>query len=52
MDESEFCEECKNTGRVMEKDGTIHPCYKCLAKGKMDQHSTNLKDAKDLGIGF
>ena len=50
--EENVCEDCKGTRRVREKDGTIHPCYKCLNEGKMDQHSTNLKDAKDYGIGF
>ncbi len=50
MNESEFCEDCKGTHRVREKDGTIHPCYKCLAKGKMDQHNPNMKDASDFGL--
>jgi len=50
MDEE--CIECHNTLRIKDKNGTIHPCYKCLLEGKMDQHNKNIKDAKDLGIKF
>jgi len=46
----EVCPKCKGTGRVRDKDGTVHVCYDCLAKGKMDQHEKNPKSAKDFGI--
>lgn len=44
------CQKCKGTGRIMEKDGTIHICYDCLLKGKLDQHDKKLKSAEELGI--
>ncbi len=46
----EECKDCDGTRRIKEQGGTIHPCYKCLAEGKMDQHATNIKDASDFGI--
>ena len=48
----DVCPECKGALRVKEKDGTIHPCYKCLSEGKMDQHAKNLKDASEFGLKF
>lgn len=44
------CLKCKGEGRVVEKNGTIHVCYDCLADGGMDQHDRNLKSAEDLRI--
>ena len=44
------CQDCKGTLRVKERDGTIHPCYKCLSAGKMDQHEKNIKNASDYGL--
>ena len=46
----ENCPKCQGTGRVKEKDGTIHVCYDCLQDGGMDQHDKNLKSAEDLRI--
>lgn len=48
--EEEVCKKCKGTGRVRDKDGSIHTCFDCLAKGKMDQHAKELKSAEELGI--
>ncbi len=44
--ENEECQECKGTGRIKEKDGTYHVCYKCLTQGKLNQHSSKVKDTK------
>jgi len=44
------CEKCHGTGRVKEKDGSIHICYDCLKSGKLDQHDKKIKDAKEFGI--
>jgi len=46
----ENCPKCKGTGRIREKDGTIHVCYDCLLDGGMDQHNKDLKSAEDLRI--
>jgi ribosomal protein L37AE/L43A len=39
-----YCQECKNTGIVKEKDGQVHTCWKCMAEGRLDCHSKNLPD--------
>ncbi|NCN87172.1 hypothetical protein GW932_05030 [archaeon] len=39
MEENDLCQECKGTGRVKDKDGTYHCCFKCLVEGKLNQHS-------------
>ena len=44
----DVCPKCKGTGRIREKDGTVHVCYDCLAKGRMDQHEKNPKSAEDF----
>ncbi len=44
------CPKCKGTGRVMEKDGSIHTCFDCLLKGQMDQHDKKVKSAEELRI--
>lgn len=38
------CPKCKGTGKVIEKDGTIHTCWDCLQKGELDQHSKEIKE--------
>ena len=38
------CEDCKGMGRVRDKDGTWHTCWKCLQDGKLDNHSKSLPD--------
>lgn len=41
------CKECNGTGRVKEKDGSVHCCYKCLMEGRLNQHDqTARKDVK------
>jgi ribosomal protein L37AE/L43A len=40
------CPKCKDTGRVMEKDGTIHTCWDCLNAGRLETHITEIKDTK------
>jgi len=39
------CEDCKGLGRVRDKDGTWHTCWKCLQEGKLDAHSKTLPDS-------
>jgi hypothetical protein len=48
--EEEVCKKCRGTGRVMDKDGSIHTCFECLNKGEMDQHDKRLKSADELRI--
>ncbi len=50
MDFQTKCPKCQGTKRFKSKDGTLQPCWDCLAKGDMDQHSTNLKSAEELRI--
>jgi len=45
MEEIGRCVECQGTGRVRDKDGTYHCCFKCLVEGKLNQHSRT-KDQK------
>ena len=46
MDERDKCRKCDETGVVKDKDGTIHVCFDCLQKGKLDVHTKNLPDSK------
>lgn len=39
------CPKCKGTKRIQQADGTVRPCWDCLMKGDMDQHSKNPKDS-------
>ena len=41
-----LCQDCKNTGIVKEKDGSVHTCWKCLQEGRLDAHSKKLPDTK------
>ena len=41
---AEICGDCHGTGIIKEKDGTNHTCWKCLSEGKLEQHTTNIKD--------
>ncbi len=41
-----LCPKCKGTGRVKEKDGSVHTCWDCLEKGELDQHSKEIKETK------
>lgn len=47
MEDKEICPKCKGSKRIMRKDGTVGPCWDCLAKGEMDQHT---KEPKESGI--
>ncbi|MBU3907231.1 MAG: hypothetical protein KKA64_03195 [Nanoarchaeota archaeon] len=47
MSENEKCPKCQGTGMIKESNGTIHVCYNCLAEGKLDVHS---KEVKDSGV--
>jgi hypothetical protein len=40
-----ICPKCKGTGKVREKDGTVHTCWDCLAAGRLDTHSKHVKDS-------
>lgn len=44
------CPKCRGTGRVRDKDGSIHVCFDCLSNGGMDQHDKDLKSAEELRI--
>lgn len=50
MEKKEVCPKCNGTGNIKEKNGSVHICYDCLLAGRLDQHNSNLKDAKDLRI--
>ena len=39
-----FCQECKGTGIMKDKDGSVHTCWTCLLEGRLDAHSKNLPD--------
>jgi len=41
------CPKCHDRGYVKEADGSVHTCWECLASGRLDVHS---KDVKDSGI--
>jgi ribosomal protein L37AE/L43A len=50
IEDNEVCPDCHGTGRVIGKNGSIGVCMKCLIAGKMDQHTTKIKDAKEFGV--
>ena len=39
------CPKCKGTGKIQDKDGTIHTCWDCLGNDEFDQHSKTVKDS-------
>lgn len=41
----EQCPKCKDTGKVKEKDGSMHTCWDCLVSGRLDQHSQKVRDS-------
>lgn len=45
METKPKCQKCNGTKRVMDKNGTIGPCWDCLMNGEMDQHDKNPKDS-------
>ncbi len=47
--EKKFCDKCKNTGIVKEKDGSVHTCFDCLLAGRMDQHDVG-KNSDEVKI--
>jgi hypothetical protein len=46
-DSEEVCKKCGGSGMVKERNGSVHVCYDCLAAGRLDVHS---KDVKSSGI--
>jgi len=50
MVETAVCPKCSNTGKIKERDGTVHICFDCLQSGRLDQHDKKLKSAEELGI--
>lgn len=42
----EECPKCKGKGIVKEDNGSVHACWDCLSKGKLDVHSKNIPDSK------
>ena len=47
---SNECPNCKDTGIVKEKDGSVHTCWKCLEEGRLDAHSKSLPDNTDIKL--
>ena len=47
---SQECPECKDTGIIKEKNGSIHTCWTCLEKGRLDVHSKNLPNNKEIKL--
>jgi hypothetical protein len=45
METGKNCPKCHGTGRVKEKDGTIHICFDCLNADVFEQHG-NPKETK------
>jgi hypothetical protein len=45
MERRVLCEKCKDTGRIQERDGTIHVCFDCLTSGRLDNHDKIVKDS-------
>ena len=45
METKKVCPKCNNTGRIQEKDGTIHCCFECLSNGNLDMHDKVFKDS-------
>jgi hypothetical protein len=43
--QKEVCTKCNNTGKVTDKDGTIHCCFDCLLSGRLDNHDKVIKDS-------
>lgn len=44
VNNAEKCPKCNNTGIVKEKNKSVHVCWDCLNKGRLDVHSKNLPD--------
>jgi hypothetical protein len=42
------CPKCNGTGIVRERDGSVHTCFDCLMKGKLDQQEKNLPNDKPV----
>jgi len=40
-----ICEKCNGTFKILGKDGTMHTCFDCLAAGRIDVHSKNVRDS-------
>jgi len=46
----EQCPKCHGTGRVQDPDGMIHTCWDCLASGKLNTHSSDVKNFKEMKV--
>jgi hypothetical protein len=40
------CPKCKGTGRIKDETG-IHTCFDCLASGKLDNYTKDLKTLEE-----
>jgi len=47
---SDKCSDCNNTGIVKEPNGSVHTCWKCLQEGRLDCHSSNLPDNREIRL--
>tara|TARA_Y100000310_G_scaffold318133_1_gene371832 strand:- start:194 stop:421 length:228 start_codon:yes stop_codon:yes gene_type:complete len=47
---SHECPDCKDNGIVKEQDGSVHTCWKCLETGKLDVHSKNIPENKEVKL--
>ena len=47
---SQECPDCKDKGIVKEKDGSVHTCWKCLQNGRLDVHSKNLPNNREVKL--
>lgn len=43
--ENEKCSKCNGSKRIVDKQGTVRPCWDCLLRGDMDQHDKHPKDS-------
>ncbi len=40
-----ICDKCHDTGMMRDADGSVHTCWDCLAAGRLDSHSKNVRDS-------
>jgi hypothetical protein len=50
METEPICKKCNDTGKVTDKDGTIHTCFDCLISGRLDNHSKKLPDHPEIKL--
>jgi len=44
--EEEKCPKCHGTGIRRNPDGSVSTCFDCLQNGKLDTHTTDIKETK------